>query len=256
MGASLGGFFHLTGWPDRPPCGPFGAYSDYPSPRFALCALLAALDHRRRTGEGQYLDFAQAEACVHFLSPAVLDQSVNGRAATRHGNADSRWCRTACTRAPATTRGSPSPAATTPTGRRSPRCSTATDLAGADDGRAARPREAELDDDRRRVDRRRAHPTRRWPRAIAAGVPAHAVQNSGECMADPQLDHLGHWVTLPHPDHGTIVVEGCRIALSRHARRRPRRPAVPRPGHRRVLLEDLGYDDERLGELYAANALD
>ena len=49
----------------------------------ALCALLAALDHRRRTGEGQYLDFAQAEACVHFLSPAVLDQSVNGRAATR-----------------------------------------------------------------------------------------------------------------------------------------------------------------------------
>src|SRR5262249_26338440 len=42
MGASLAGFFHLTGWPDRPPCGPFGAYSDYPSPRFALCAVLAA----------------------------------------------------------------------------------------------------------------------------------------------------------------------------------------------------------------------
>ena len=88
MGASLGGFFHLTGWPDRPPCGPFGAYSDYPSPRFALCALLAALDHRRRTGEGQYLDFAQAEACVHFLAPAVLDQSVNGRATSRAGNTD------------------------------------------------------------------------------------------------------------------------------------------------------------------------
>ena len=67
MGASLAGFFHLTGWPDRPPCGPFGAYSDYMSPRFALCALLAALDHRRRTGEGQYLDFAQAEAACHFL---------------------------------------------------------------------------------------------------------------------------------------------------------------------------------------------
>ena len=78
MGASLVGFFHLTGWPDRPPCGPFGAYSDYPSPRFALCAVLAALDHRRRTGEGQYLDFAQAEACVHFLAPAVLDHVVNG----------------------------------------------------------------------------------------------------------------------------------------------------------------------------------
>src|SRR5262249_8204726 len=67
MGASLCGFFHLTGWPDRPPCGPFGAYSDYMSPRFALCALLAAVDHRRRTGEGQYLDFAQGESAAHFL---------------------------------------------------------------------------------------------------------------------------------------------------------------------------------------------
>ena len=122
MGASLGGFFHLTGWPDRPPCGPFGAYSDYPSPRFALCALLAALDHRRRTGEGQYLDFAQAEACVHFLSPAVLDQTVNGREPVRGTATPTRtWRRTACTRAPATTSGSPSPAATTPTGARSPR---------------------------------------------------------------------------------------------------------------------------------------
>src|SRR4051794_22276022 len=88
MGASLSGFFHLTGWPDRPPCGPFGAYSDYMSPRFALCALLAALDHRRRTGEGQYLDFAQAEAAVHFLTPALLDYSVNRRGANRAGNDD------------------------------------------------------------------------------------------------------------------------------------------------------------------------
>jgi benzylsuccinate CoA-transferase BbsF subunit len=88
MGASLSGFFHLTGWTDRAPCGPFGAYSDYMSPRFALCALLGALDHRRRTGVGQYLDFAQAEAAVHFLAPVVLDYVVNGHVASRDGNAD------------------------------------------------------------------------------------------------------------------------------------------------------------------------
>src|SRR5205823_8139695 len=88
LAAAFCGFTGMVGWPDRPPAGPFGAYSDYVSPRFALCALLAALDHRRRTGEGQYLDFAQAEAAVHFLTPALLDYVVNGRVASRNGNAD------------------------------------------------------------------------------------------------------------------------------------------------------------------------
>ena len=39
---------------DRAPAGPFGPYTDYPAPRFALTALLAALDHRNRTGQGVF----------------------------------------------------------------------------------------------------------------------------------------------------------------------------------------------------------
>jgi crotonobetainyl-CoA:carnitine CoA-transferase CaiB-like acyl-CoA transferase len=254
MGASLGGFFHLTGWPDRPPSGPFGAYSDYPSPRFALCALLAALDHRRRTGEGQYLDFAQAEACVHFLSPAVLDQSVNGRALTRNGNADlamvphgvyasagdDAWVALACRddtdwRALARLLGRSDLSWLTTPERRS--------------------REGELDDIVARWAAGRS-PQDAMAAAIAAGVPAHAVQNSGECWSDPQLEHLGHWVTIPHPDHGTIVVEGCRMALSDTPAVVAGVPPFLGQDTVSVLLEDLGYDDARLGELYAAAALD
>ena len=92
--------------------------------------------------------------------------------------------------------------------------------------------------------------------AIAAGVPAHAVQNSGECMTDPQLAHLGHWVTLPHPDHGTITVEGCRMTLSDTPADVHGVPPFLGQDTVSVLLEDLGYDDERLGELYGASALD
>ena len=82
------GFTDITGWPDRPPSGPFSAYTDYVSPRFGLAALLAALDHRRRTGEGQYIDLSQAEASAHFLAPAFLDYSVDGHVLERDGNAD------------------------------------------------------------------------------------------------------------------------------------------------------------------------
>ena len=88
MAAALCGFHHLTGWPDRAPTGPFSAYTDYTAPRFALPALLAALDHRRRTGEGQHLDFSQLEASLHLLGPELLDYAVNGRVADARGNDD------------------------------------------------------------------------------------------------------------------------------------------------------------------------
>jgi benzylsuccinate CoA-transferase BbsF subunit len=254
MGASLTGFYHLTGWPDRPPCGPFGAYSDYPSPRFALCALLAALDHRRRTGEGQYLDFAQAEACVHFLAPAMLEQAVNGREMGRAGNADvamaphgvypsagdDAWVAVACRddadwRALADLLGRPDLADV----------GTAERVARRDelDAVVAAWTSSRLPDDAALA-------------AIGVGVPAHAVQNSGECSTDPQLLHLGHWVTLPHPDHGTIVVEGSRTTLDATPADVSGIPPFLGQDTVDVLFGDLGYDDERLGELFAASALD
>jgi crotonobetainyl-CoA:carnitine CoA-transferase CaiB-like acyl-CoA transferase len=254
MGASLGGFVHLTGWPDRPPCGPFGAYSDYVSPRYALCTLLAALDHRRHTGEGQYIDFSQVEASVHFLSPAVLDVAVNGRCQTRTGNTDPHmaphgaypstgddgWVAIACRddddwQALAAVLGRDDLAGLT-TAERLVRRDELDGIVAA--WTAERSAESAADV------------------AITAGVPAHAVQSSRECMEDPQLNHLGHFVTLPHPDHGTIVVEGSRFALSDTPAKVVRTPPYLGQDTVDVLLGELGYDDNRLGELFAANALD
>ena len=79
MAAAISGFHNLTGWPYRPPAGLSPAYTDYVSPRFSAMAILAALHHRRRTGEGQYVDQSQAECAIHFLGPAILDYTVNGR---------------------------------------------------------------------------------------------------------------------------------------------------------------------------------
>src|SRR5581483_7395488 len=60
-GAATAGLHNLTGWPDRPPSGVFGAYTDFLAPWFLYTALVAALDHRDRTGEGQHLDQSQVE---------------------------------------------------------------------------------------------------------------------------------------------------------------------------------------------------
>jgi benzylsuccinate CoA-transferase BbsF subunit len=84
--ASLSGFYHISGWSDRDPAPPYGAYTDFIAPRFAACALMAAIDYRRRTGKGQYIDMAQYEASLHFLTPALLDFRVNGRVLGREGN--------------------------------------------------------------------------------------------------------------------------------------------------------------------------
>ena len=83
--AALAGFNELTGWPDGEP-GYLSAYTDFIAPRFNIPLLLAALDHRRRTGEGRYLDASQYEAGVHWLTPSILEYTVNGRVPNRGAN--------------------------------------------------------------------------------------------------------------------------------------------------------------------------
>src|SRR5215510_3437001 len=91
LAAAISGFTNLAGWPDRPPAGPFGAYTDYIAPWFNASAILAALEYRRRTGQGQHIDLSQGEASLHFLSPALLDYTVNGQVSNRDGNRDQNY---------------------------------------------------------------------------------------------------------------------------------------------------------------------
>ena len=90
---------------------------------------------------------------------------------------------------------------------------------------------------------------------IAAGIPAHAVLHSPGLYADPQLQHLHHFVPIEHPHHGSVTVEGSRLSLS--ATPASERGAPSFGLHTvEILTEMLGYDFDRLGELFAAGALD
>jgi benzylsuccinate CoA-transferase BbsF subunit len=76
----------FTGWPDRRPLAPTTYYTDQFVPMFAALAILAALDYRRRTGQGQYIDHSQMEAGLNCVTPLILDYEVNGRKPSLKGN--------------------------------------------------------------------------------------------------------------------------------------------------------------------------
>jgi benzylsuccinate CoA-transferase BbsF subunit len=89
--AALAGFYQIAGYSDSELCPPYGAYTDFIAPRFSACALIAALDYRRRTGKGQYIDMAQYEAALHNLAPALIDYFAGGRILGPGGNRSARF---------------------------------------------------------------------------------------------------------------------------------------------------------------------
>jgi len=258
MAAAVAGFYHLCGWPDRPPSGPFGAYTDYIAPRFGSISILAALDYRRRTGKGQYIDQSQAESALHFLTPALLECAANGRIEQGAGNADrnyaphgvypasgnDRWIAIACN--------------TDEHWRSLCIAMNRRELASHESFATLAARYKNRD----QLDQIISE----WTRGLAAhaaelqlqelGIPAFAVQDSNDVCRDPQLAARGYLTEIVHPLYGKTVVEGPRFRLSRT----PASIARPAPtvgrDNQYVLESILGYDQARITELAAAGALE
>ena len=82
------GLAHMTGYRDGPPVLPEIPYADYTAAEHTAFAIMAALAHRERTGQGQFIDVSQSETLTSTIPEAILDWSVNGRVADRMGNSD------------------------------------------------------------------------------------------------------------------------------------------------------------------------
>ena len=81
----VSGMTAATGYPDGPPCNVQGP-ADPIVGVHAGVALLAALEHRRRTGEGQLIEVAQIEVGAAVTAEPVIDYSMNGIVRPREGN--------------------------------------------------------------------------------------------------------------------------------------------------------------------------
>ncbi len=86
--SALAGFCGLTGVSSGPPMLLFGPYIDFIAALLSVAAVLAALDHRRRTGKGAFIDVSQYECGLSFIAGALLDYHASGRVAERVGNDD------------------------------------------------------------------------------------------------------------------------------------------------------------------------
>ncbi len=260
MGASMSGFYEMTGWPDRDPCGVFNAYTDYVSPKFLATALLAALEHRDKTGEGQYIDLSQVEASFTFLAPALLDYTLNGRMPQKLGNAhprlsphgvfacagDDRWVAIAC--------------------ENDQQWRALCEVAGLGK-KLNKPDLPQLDEQSRRLHSAEiAEAISEWTQTLDdevaqkklqdAGVAAHFIQDSKTLANDPQLAHRQHFRQLPHITNDKMWVEGPKFSMSRSTSKLE--SAGPSYGeHTFLVLEEiLGYDADQVAELAIAGVLE
>ncbi|MQG29009.1 MAG: CoA transferase [SAR202 cluster bacterium] len=80
------GLTYLTGYEDSGPVQGGILFNDTLGALNATYAILLALAHRERTGEGQWIDLSQYEAGVAHLGEAFMEYEMNGVAPTRRGN--------------------------------------------------------------------------------------------------------------------------------------------------------------------------
>ncbi|MEE8422359.1 MAG: CoA transferase [Dehalococcoidia bacterium] len=257
QGAALAGLHHVTGWPDRPPSGPWGAYTDLIAPRYGVAALASALYERNASGRGQHVDLSQVEAAIHFIEPLLLDYTVNGRVAGPAGH-DSL---TSCPHGVYATAGTERYVAIdVQTAAQWHALRSAVPELGAFDGERfdsfaarheARP---QLDDALRRWCAGRDA----W--AIAdqlrgVGVPASALSRPSDLYEDPQLAYRGFFVTLDHSVMGPTPYDGPVTHFSETpARLRKAAPTLGEDTHY-VLEQLLGLSADEVSRHAAAGVL-
>jgi crotonobetainyl-CoA:carnitine CoA-transferase CaiB-like acyl-CoA transferase len=243
----MGGLMSLTGRPDgEPGAGPMKtgvAITDLLTGLYASNAVLAALAWRERSGLGQHIDLALLDVQIATLANQAMNHLATGESPTRLGNAhpnivpyqdfptrdgymilaignDAQFARF-CAQAGA------------------PQLASDVRFASNKDRVAHR---AELIPQLQALTRTRS--THEWIAALeAAGVPCGPINTVGEAFADPQVEHRGMRIEMPHAvlDHVALVASPLRMSASPVSYRRAP-PGLGEHTHE-VLGELLQLDD-------------
>ena len=251
------GLAAVAGYPDSHPRIMGGLIPDAFAGCYCVLAVLEALYHRSRTGEGQYIEVSMTEALTGMIPSAVMEYSLTGKEHERVGNRD---------------------------GRNSPhnvfRClgeekwvavSVETDQqfrclahASGNPGWADDPRFATA---AARLENQDALEglIREWTVRMevnevvaalqASGVPASPVNDSADVLADPHLVERGFVARIEHPVAGERPV--LSLPWSTDGRRVDHLRAAPTFGQHNewVLKELLQLPDEQYDRLVSSGAI-
>lgn len=248
--SAVAGFCHLSGWPDRMPSPPYGAYTDYINPMISAAILVAALDYRHRTGIGMYIDHSQLETSLHYIAPVIMDYLVNKRIMNRDGNrlpyaaphgvyqckGEDRWCAISIFS--------------------DDQWNTFCKVVGKPEWRGM-PEFATILERKKNedlLDRLIQEWTIKYvPEQVeymlqAAGVPCHTVLTTKELYEDVQLRHRNHYQPLEHAAMGVHNYESLAHRLSKT-------PFELKPGpclgqhNEYVFKEIIGLSEDEIADL-------
>ncbi len=263
---AFAGVMGMTGAPDGDPVRAGPLYGDLCAGMAGALGVLAALAARERTGEGQQVDISMLDVQMSLINYHAVMHLMSGIPAPRTGNelqlhvpynayrASDGWVFVAVTvdahwRALIAALNGPDAG-----------------LAGA-----ARDAAASLDDEAfasragRIANRERinaalesviaARTREEWVRVLSdAGIPAAPVNTLDEAVRDAQVRARRMIVDVPHPEGGTYEATGNPFKLSAGGEERFAAPPLLGQHTAEVLREALGYDEERIAQLYAEGA--
>ena len=242
---------YLTAYPGQPPLGIGYSYADHIAALYASLAILGALEYRRKTGKGQYIDLSQTEAMTSLLADAIIDYALRGKTAEPVGNSSNqsapygvypcqgtdRWC-----------------AITVTTDREwkgfkralgNPDWAEEEKFATLD--RRLRNMQAL---DRLVEDWTKKHPAEEVMAVLQKEkVPAGVVQNAADIARDPQLKERGFFVELGHPTLGKTISDASPIRLSRSSAEYCRAAPARGQDNDYVYRELLGMKDVEIERL-------
>jgi formyl-CoA transferase len=245
------GLMSITGEPDGPPVKVGVALIDAITALYAHGAILAALHHRERTGEGQYLELSPMECGIAALINAATAYLVAGEVQGRWGGAHPSLVPYQAFRARD---------GYFIVGAGNERlwkafCEVLGAPEWADDPR--------YDGNAKRVGRReelveliearlQARGRGEWVAAFAAaGLPAGPINDIAQVFADPQVAHRAMVIEVDHPTAGRVRLPGIPVKFAGTPARVQGPPPLLGEHTDDVLRDVLGLTEEAVAALRA-----